>query len=141
MIKAVVDTNGFVSGTIKKDSNPGKVLKAWREGRFILVSSKPIVFEIERVFKYPRIKEKYNLTEKDVRDVITNINTDAIVTPGKLKISGISRDPDDRKFITCAIEGRANYIITGDNDLLTIKKHKRIDFVTPKEFLAILRKS
>lgn len=141
MIKAVIDTNGFVSGTIKKDSNPGKILKAWREGRFILVSSKPIVSEVEKVLRYPRIKEKYNLTEEDVRDVITNISTDAIVTPGKLKMSGVSQDPDDDKFITCAIEGRADYIVSGDNDLLKIKKHKWIRLVTPKEFLAILRKS
>ncbi len=52
---------------------------------------------------------------------------------GKSKIE-ICRDPDDNKFIECAVDSRAIYIVSGDKDLLDIKKYKDIKILTAKEF-------
>lgn len=138
MIKAVLDTNQFVSGIIKKESNPGKIMRAWREGKFLLLTSKSIIKEIEKVLKYPHIQKKYHITDKEIREIKNNLNADAIVTPGKVKVNVVLDDSDDDKFIACALEGGADYIVTGDSHLLELKKHKGTKIVTAKQFLTLL---
>lgn len=51
------------------------------------------------------------------------------------KLFHLCRDPDDNKFLDCAIEGKAKYLITGDQDLLILKEIMRVQIVTPRRFL------
>ena len=64
MLKAVIDTNIIISGTISPSGAPYEILEAWRNRKFMLVTSGPILKEVERVFNYPRIKSLNNLKEK-----------------------------------------------------------------------------
>lgn len=140
MIKVVLDTNLFVSGAISCSGNPDKILRAWQEARFILVISESIIKEIEKVLRYPKIQKKYYLEEKDIQEIIESLWIDAQVTPGRLKVNLIIDDPSDNKFLSCACEGKADYIVTGDKHLLKIKEYKGIKILNPRKFLEELRK-
>lgn len=139
MIRAVIDTNILVSGSIKRGSPPARVLQAWRKGRFILVTSESILNEVSRVLNYRKIKAKYYLKKKDIEELLFALYLGSDLTPDRLKVQVITQDPEDNKFISCALEGHADYIVTGDEHLLKIKEHKGIKMVTAHEFLKAIK--
>jgi putative PIN family toxin of toxin-antitoxin system len=134
----VLDTNVIVSGTIGNSGSPFIILEAWRKGRFILITSQTLIDEVERVFRYPRIQKKYHITEKQVTNVIKNLINYSIATPRNIKLSVITKDPPDNEVLIAALEGEADYIVTGDADLLELKSYKGIKIVLPSEFLELL---
>lgn len=134
----MLDTNVIVSGAIGNTGSPFMILEAWRKGRFILITSPILIDEVERVFRYPRIQKKYHITDKQVTNVIKNLINYSITTPGKIKLSVITRDPQDNEVLIAALEGEADYIVSGDTDLLELKSYKGIKIVSPSEFLELL---
>lgn len=81
LLRVVVDTNNIISGTIMNHGPSYETLEAWRKGEFILLTSKAIIKEVERVLHYPRIQKKYHLTEKKIKQVVNNLIKYAVVTP------------------------------------------------------------
>lgn len=134
----MLDTNVIVSGTIGNSGSPFIILEAWRKGRFILITSQTLIDEVERVFRYPRIQKKYHITEKQVTNVIKNLINYSIATPRNIKLSVITKDPPDNEVLIAALEGEADYIVTGDADLLELKSYKGIKIVLPSEFVELL---
>jgi putative PIN family toxin of toxin-antitoxin system len=138
LVRAVLDTNVYVSGTILARGTPFEVLEAWRHQRFILVTSEAIIMEIERVLRYPRIRKRYAVTAEDIARLVASLRADALVVPGDYEVSGISDDPDDDQFLACALEGQADCIITGDPHLLDLGQYHGIKIITPRDFLGQL---
>ena len=60
------------------------------------------------------------------------------IIPVKIRVA-VCRDPDDDKFISCAIDGQCYYVVSGDKDLLTLKKYRHVKIVTVSEFLELLQ--
>ncbi len=73
----------------------------------------------------------------DPNRLLDSIENDTERVAGKLSITGICRDPKDDKLLACAVEGNADYIVTGDIDILDIGSYKGVKIVTPKDFLAL----
>lgn len=139
MRRAVLDTNVIVSGLIASKGTPADLLTAWRKRRFDLVIGSVILQEIERVLRLPRITKAYRLAPQDISDLIELLTSRAILTPGRLTIPLTARDPEDDQILACAIEGHADYIVTGDQDLLTLERFQGIPIVPPAAFAAVLR--
>ena len=137
MLKAVIDTNQFVSSLISKQGPSAQLIDRWREQRFILVTSPEIIAEIQRVLEYPHISKKYKLNKSDVQSLLTLIAHEAVVIPKLPAVHVIKDDPDDDKFLACAFVARAEYIVSGDQHLLSLGSYKSISIVTVKEFLLI----
>ena len=137
MLKAVIDTNQFVSSLISKQGPSAQLIDRWREQRFILVTSPEIIAEIQRVLEYPHISKKYKLSKSDVQSLLTLIEHEAVVIPKLPAVHVIKDDPDDDKFLACALAARAEYIVSGDQHLLSLGSYKSISIVTVKEFLLI----
>ena len=137
MTCAVVDTNVLVSGVIAPHGAPRRILEAWHAGRFTLVTSEAIIAEVARVLRYPRIYERYNLIEDDVVAVIGSLGTDAEVVAGLYEVRR-SSDPADDVFLACALEGRAETLVSGDRHLLEIGSYHGVLIVTPRQFTAVL---
>jgi putative PIN family toxin of toxin-antitoxin system len=137
MLKVVLDTNVIISGTIMDRGVTFQILKGWERGDFFIIISEPILREVEKVLHYPRIKEKRHLTELDIEAVLNTLRTYSINTPAKIKIDAILEDPQDDKFIAAAIEGEADYIVSGDRHLKDLKDYQGIPIVSPSEFLQI----
>ena len=141
LLMVVPDTNIFVSGTILSYGVPFEILRSWQRQEFILVTSEAIISEIQRVLRYPRIRNKYSVTEEDIWRLMTSLHRDAIVTLGSYEVRGVPSDPDDDKFLACALEAQADYIVTGDPDLLSLKYYHGVNIINPKDFLENLRLS
>lgn len=140
MIKAVIDTNILISAFISPSSYPREIGRCWRRGEFILVTSPGIIEEINRVLHLPRIQVKYHLAESDIQAFILTLIHQSIYVPGELVLTGIAPDPGDDKIISCAIEGDAQFIVTGDKALQQLREYRGISIITAEQFISILRK-
>ena len=137
MIRVVLDTNLFVSALLKPDSNPDKIINLAREEKVLLLISDAICDEITRVLFYPKIRKRLVSSDEELQNFVKLLRTVAIVTPGNLNIPPLAADPDDTKYLICAVEGRADYIVSGDHHLTDLKIFQGIRVVTPAEFIEI----
>lgn len=135
--RIVIDTNVFVSGTISPKGAPRKVLDLARKGAFKVVTSLSINREILEVLHREHIYTKYGLTETVIDDIAAFLYEGAVLTEDSYEVSRVKKDVDDNKFIACAMEGDAAYIVSGDDHLLDIKYYRGIQIVDAKRFLKI----
>ena len=133
MIKACLDSNVFISALIF-DGKPEEILFLASKRNIKIIISPAIIVEVNR-----NLIEKFNLQEGQVKKLIKNITSiSQLITP-EIKIKKIDYLPDNR-ILEAAIEGGADYIVTGDRKhLLTLQKFKGIPIVTPAQFLATLK--
>jgi len=134
----VLDTNVLVSATLKKNSNPDKVLQAWRRGEVNLITSPLLLEEFADVLTRSNIQRLQWVTPEQVTHLILELSHATLLAPEILNLTGISRDPKDDMVISAAVEMNADYIVSGDDDLLTLKEYEGIEIVTPTEFLTLL---
>jgi len=135
-----VDTNVLVSAALKRGSSPDKLLRRWIAGDFLIVTCPTAIAELSDVLNRPRIREKYHLTEQDIRDFIRQFSRQAILVPGTSVSGVIVADPKDDMFISCAVEGQARYIISGDHHLQELSRYGRIRIRTASRFLRTLER-
>ena len=126
-MKILIDTNILLSG-LYFHGLPKKLLQELDENFKICVNEK-IIAEYADKIDNKFSKSRYIL-DKDLREKIFS-SFISFEVKSDLKIC---RDPDDDKFVNCAIDARAIYIVSGDNDLLTIKNFAGIEIVTAREF-------
>ena len=138
MLRAILDTNVVISGVITDHGAPFQVLQRWRNSEFVLITSEPILKEVERVLNYPKIKQKRHLTEENIRNVMELLQKYGIVTPADITIEAVPEDPADNKFVVAAVEAEADYIVSGDRHLKDLSSYHGIRIVSPDEFLRVL---
>lgn len=136
-MRVVVDTNILVSAVIKPTGAVGPVLIALRKGRYTILYAQPLLTELVDVINRPRIRNKYGLTDEDIRTVIALILLRGEAVMPQEKITAC-RDPDDNKFLEVAVAGDADLIVSGDGDLLVLNPFRDIPIVTPRAFLKML---
>lgn len=138
-MRVVLDTNIYVSGVILSHGAPYEILEAWRRQMYILITSEAIIDEIERVLAYPRIRNRYHITRADRERLTASLRADALIVPDSNAARGVCTDPDDDKFLACAAEAQADCIVTGDPDLLILKRYQKTEILNPQEFLTRLK--
>ena len=138
MIKIVLDTNIIISA-FGWSGNEYNILQKVMNKELLLVLSPEILDEYKRILLLQRLE----FQEDEVEEFISALLEVAeLIYPIYNKQSSIAiRDKDDIKFIICAIESKADYIITGDNDLLVIDKYNSIQIISSKNFLETLEKN
>jgi hypothetical protein len=140
MTRAVLDANVLVSVILAPQGIPARILTAWQVDRFHLVLSEAILNEIDRVLRYPRIARRHRWSEARRQRCIEDLAHLAIMTPGAARLAVIAEDPPDDRYLECAIEGEADYIVGGDQHLLELGEYQGIRIVTPRAFLDVLRR-
>ena len=139
MLRAVLDTNVFASSLLNKTGAPARLLGAWQSGDYLLVISPPIIAEIKGVLELPRIREKYALTDNDISRLLDLLEKDSVLVPGLSHVNKIiPQDPTDEIFLACALDARADVIVSGDRHLLSLKAFEGIPIMTVKSFLDLL---
>jgi len=138
-MKVVVDTNIVVSSYIVQNGKPARVLNYWKNKAFDLVVSEPLLVEYEEVLKYTRIRKRHLMTDKEIAKLIEDFREFAILIEPSMTLTIISDDPDDNRVLECAEEGGAEYIISGDPDILDLKEYKGIQILSPSTFLLVLK--
>lgn len=139
MIRAVLDTNVIVSGIIKGNGPPGRILAALFRSEFMAVNSSVLLEEMERVSTHPRIRQRYGITPEIAEAVVKSLTFLSDLVELTNVSWRTSRDPGDDLFLVCALEGNAEVVVTGDQDLLTLGAFRGVRLVTPQAFLKLLK--
>jgi uncharacterized protein len=132
-MRVVLDTNIFISG-IHWPGHFQKILMAWFNGVFKLISSEEIIQELAETL----LNFRKPLSNKDILHWISIVATKSTLVKPEIRYNVVKDDPDDNKFIEAAVEGNADYIVSQDKHLLKIKEFRGIKIILPTEFLSYL---
>ena len=133
---AVIDTNLFISGLFGQNTTTSQLQELWIRQEFRLGTSLEIMKEVNRVLQYPKIKERLIDDDETVRRFFRLVFRKAIVARGDFQTDRIIDDPTDNKFLACALEIKADFIVSGDNHLLSLKHFHRTQIVDAKAFIS-----
>ncbi|MCL2844267.1 MAG: putative toxin-antitoxin system toxin component, PIN family [Chitinivibrionia bacterium] len=134
-MKLVLDTNVFVSA-FYWGGNPQIIINRIVEGIDTLYISNEIINELFDVMSRPKFKTAPDVIERYACS-LENLGRKVFIA-GKIK--GICRDKDDDDKIECGITSGANYLITGDNDLLVLKEYRGLKIITVKDYMEEVNK-
>ena len=129
-MRVVIDTNVFISSFF--GGNPRKVIDLWKSGQIILCLSRPIIDEYINVLRRMGLQRERELEE------LLNLfahGFHVLFTANTPILNVVEKDPDDDKFIECAVALKSKYIITGDKALREIADYMGIKLQSPKIFL------
>ena len=129
-MKPVIDSNVLVS-SFYFAGNPRKVFDRVTDGLDELFVTDDILAEIVSMMS----RKKFNSGNDEIAEYIGIIESYAIKVPAGNTLENASRDQDDNKILQCGLDGNADYIITGDNDLLVLKEYGKIKIIKPKDYL------
>lgn len=129
--KVVIDTNVIISG-IFWGGNPKKILQLFRNKQIEVLISPEMLFEIIRIL------EEFEADEKLINDVKYIFQTRAVKVLPKKKFH-IVRDPKDNIFLDASFEGKADFLISGDKDFLTLKNFYKTRIISPKDFIDMIK--
>ncbi|HET8631909.1 MAG TPA: putative toxin-antitoxin system toxin component, PIN family [Thermomicrobiales bacterium] len=138
---AVVDTNLLVSGLLRPEGQPRRLLRAWHERAFTLLVSPTLVAEYRRVLARPRLRVRYGLDPAAAAALLDQIERRGALVAPREPLPVAVRDPKDDMVLAAALGGPADYLITGDDDLLALAGDPRLGalrIVTVRAFLDIL---
>ncbi len=139
-MRAVLDTNVVVSGVIKEEGPSGRIQRLLlQERKFTAVTSLEILAEIREVLRREKIRRYHGWADEQVDIFVAFLYTQSVVTEGKLTVNIVSKDPQDNKFLACAREGQADYLVSGDGHLLEIQAYEGTQIITPAAFLSVLQ--
>jgi putative PIN family toxin of toxin-antitoxin system len=137
VIRAVVDTSIRVRALLKPQGTVGPLLTRLRRGDYVLLYSEALLAELVDVLDRPRIRDRHHIAADDVRAVLTLLWLRG--EPVRLtRTITACRDPQDDKVLEIAVAGKADAIVTGDEDLLALHPFEGIPIVGPAEFLSML---
>lgn len=129
--RIVIDTNVYISA-IFWGGKPREVLDLGRNGRISIFTSSEMQAEIET-----KLKTKFGIEEREVAQILLDYAMFTLPIKPLEKISVIDADPDDDKFIECAVAAQAEYIVSGDKHLLGLKNYRGIQIIKAAHFLEI----
>jgi len=133
-MRVVIDTNIFVSSFF--GGKPRKIIDLWKEGKITLCLSKDILNEYIEVLHRIGLQDEVELEE--LLSLFTK-SFNILFTTKTPRIKVVKDDPDDDKFIECAVALKAEVIITGDKAIEVIEEYMNIKILTPQQFLKIYK--
>ncbi len=131
-LRVVLDTNVLISAIFWRGL-PSQLLNAWREQRFQLIFSPHCLAEL-----LAKLELKFGLSPDQVRQWQDLLERRALLVTPTVEVK-LCRDPKDDIFLEAALAGRADYLVTGDEDLLTIGEFQGIRIVSPRQFWGLLQ--
>ncbi|PIY80853.1 MAG: putative toxin-antitoxin system toxin component, PIN family [Candidatus Pacebacteria bacterium CG_4_10_14_0_8_um_filter_42_14] len=140
--RVIIDTNVLISGLIIPKGSPFQVLRLWQAKKFELLVSSNLIAETSEVLRRPKILKKYNLSLELIEGFLQLIHLYGIIVfPTKSKVE--VRDDKDQDILDTAISGKADFLVTGDDDLLVLAsdtKVGKLNILTPREFVEKMNK-
>jgi uncharacterized protein len=114
----------------------GKIVQAWRNNRFVLLQCDAQLAEIKRVLTYPKIQKRLNWSPEKIDLSVQLLAYRSEIVDIKGIEACVPQDADDEMLLAMLIAAKADYLVTGDSDLLVLREGYAI--ITPAEFLAVL---
>lgn len=131
--RVVLDTNVLVSALLFR-GEVSKIADLWKAGMIVPVLSRETFAEFRAVLEYP----KFRLTAAEIRSIIEEeVLPFFEVVDATEEVKGPCRDPDDDKFLACAVSASADIVVSGDRALCELKKHKAIRIISAADLLGM----
>lgn len=135
-VRAVLDANVVLSALIRPEGPPGRILvRLLRDAAFEVVTSPATIEELRRSLRYPKVQKHLKQSAAELDLWVDAFRAIAIVVEGKVSRSIVAADPADDIYLAAAVDGLAEYLVSGDRHLLDLVEHEGIRIVTPRAFL------
>jgi len=137
-LRVVLDTNVWVSAMIR-GGLPAEVIAAAENKRIHIITSEEIIKEISQTLAYPKLKriyEKAGVARRELVEAALRVSRLVEVTT---KVYVVHEDVADNKFLECAFDSEADFLVTGDEHLLKIGCYGKTRVVSAKQFLQTLK--
>lgn len=131
--KVVVDTNVFVSAAFLKGRS-AVLMERWKEDKFVLLFSPDIFDEYFEIIACPKFKQE----EGVIRELADLLTEKGLAVEPQVVLDVVKEDPDDNKFLECAVAGEADFIVSGDRHLLRLQEYHGIKILRISQFIAYL---
>ena len=131
--RVVLDTNVFISA-LRFPKSP--LFRVWEDavfGRYTLITSPALVREFAQ-----KLRGKFQVSDDEATDFVKRITRTATLVQPIIVPDAVPDDPDDNHVLACAVEGNADLIVSGDQDLLRLREYESIPIVRPVDFLRTL---
>ena len=138
MITAVLDANILVSGVLVKGGIPSRILDAAYARTFACIASAPLVAEVLRTLNRTRIRRKYQVNPEDIERLRRFLESDLVLIPLTIEVRGAASHPEDDLILATAASGGAEYLMTGDAQLLRVSSFRGTSIVSPRTFQEVL---
>jgi hypothetical protein len=135
----VLDTNVIVSALLSPGGPPAEIVRCWEGDEFEVVTSLPLIAELERVLAYPQVRRYLKASKGEIAAFLRRMRTVATVVEPQMTLDVIEADPDDNRVLECAATGGAAYIVSGDEHLLGLGEYEQIIILNPVSFLTLLK--
>jgi putative PIN family toxin of toxin-antitoxin system len=135
-VRIVIDTNVLIAALTEPKSNGARVLRAWREGQFEVVSSKATLREAELVLDAGWLSRL--TTDQQVKGLLNELRERTVMVQPRPISDMPLKDEGDQRLVEAAVAGGAAYLVTTDRELLLQRGYAGTEFVTPAEFLRAL---
>jgi uncharacterized protein len=129
-VKVIIDTNVFISGMFFPKGIPRKILLAWKHKIFRIVASPEILEEYRDTVE--DLKKRYSTSDALEFLELAMLNSEYCQSSGLAE--KVCADPDDDKFLACALASKTNIIISGDKHLLDVSGYNGIKVLSPRQF-------
>ena len=136
----VLDANIYVSSLINTQGNPKRIVERWEQNQFNVLVSTSIIDEIGRVLRYPRIVKRHRQDEGSIQRFLELLSRQAVMVEPTVVLDVIREDQSDNRYLECAVEGKAQYIISGDKHLLELGEYRGIVILPPAAFVTLLER-
>lgn len=136
-MRVVLDTNLFLSAMLSDAGPPARIVAAWGEQRFELVTSEDQIAEVKRAARYAKLRP---LVPRAALGRLVNALRSAEIVLKRLPRAGGARDPADDYLLAMAIAVDTEYLVTGDRALLSVERIAVTRIVTPRRFVSILER-
>ena len=141
MPKAVLDSTVLISAFLAKTGVSAELLRKAKNGCFDICLAEEILEEVKRaLLQYQKIRKRYHDLDQTVIQYVQTLRIVARLITELPLIEVINSNPDDNMVVACALKAQADYIVTRDNDLLSLENYEDIKIITPEKFIGILRK-
>jgi putative PIN family toxin of toxin-antitoxin system len=132
-MKIVLDTNVLLSGLARPGSVPGKIITAWDNHSFDVVASEFQLAELARVLKYPKVRKLLQWDEVLIQSFIRQLCLRVEIVDVSQVKANVPSDPIDSPILASLIAAKADYLVSGDRDFLTLSDLYPIE--SPAEFI------
>jgi len=126
-MRIVLDTNIYIAAALQGQLSEDILRMAATTKVITLVVSEEILTELQK-----KLQSKFNWLYEDIDRFLTRIRKIAEVVEANQKVTIIIRDPKDNKILECALSGKADLVVTSDQDLIKLKTFRGIGVVHPK---------
>ncbi len=137
-MRVVLDANIYVSALANTQGYPRRLMEGWEQNKFDVLVSGSIIDEVGRVLRYPRISKRHRQGEEAIQRFLGLLSSQAVMVEPTEVLDVIKEDRSDNRYLECAAEGKAQYVISGDRHLLELGEYKGIVILPPAAFVTLL---